>query len=45
MNESSIQQADRAHVWHPYSAMDSDLPVYTVVSANGVRLQLDDGVN
>ena len=43
MNESSIQQADRAHVWHPYSAMNSDLPVYTVVSANGVRLQLDDG--
>ena len=43
MSESSIQQFDLAHVWHPYSAMNSDLPVYTVSSASGVRLQLDDG--
>jgi len=34
---------DRAHVWHPYSAMGSDLPVYPVVSASGVRLKLADG--
>jgi adenosylmethionine---8-amino-7-oxononanoate aminotransferase len=43
MSESSIEQFDRDHVWHPYSAMRSDLPVYTVKSASGVRLQLDNG--
>ena len=34
---------DQNHIWHPYSAMNSDLPVYTVKSANGVRLKLEDG--
>jgi len=34
---------DRAHLWHPYSAMGTDLPVYPVVSASGVRLKLADG--
>lgn len=34
---------DRQHIWHPYSAMGSDLPVYPVVSAQGVRLKLADG--
>lgn len=34
---------DHDHIWHPYSAMDSDLPVYEVKSANGVRLKLKDG--
>ena len=34
---------DAAHVWHPYSAMQSDLPIFAVESANGVRLQLVDG--
>ena len=34
---------DRAHVWHPYSAMHSDMPVYHVASAEGVRLRLSDG--
>lgn len=40
MNKNSI---DQEHIWHPYSAMKSDLPVYTVKSAEGVRLKLDDG--
>ena len=31
---------DRQHVWHPYSAIGADLPVYPVVSAQGVRLHL-----
>ena len=35
--------ADAAHVWHPYSAMRSPLPVYAVESAAGVRLRLADG--
>ncbi len=34
---------DKQHVWHPYSAIGADLPVYPVVSANGVRLRLADG--
>jgi len=34
---------DHKHIWHPYSAMDSDLPVYAVESAKGVRLKLTDG--
>ncbi len=34
---------DSGHIWHPYSAMQSDLPVYHVDSANGVYLQLSDG--
>ena len=34
---------DHEHIWHPYSAMKSDLPVYEVESANGVRLKLKDG--
>ncbi|MEL0587152.1 MAG: adenosylmethionine--8-amino-7-oxononanoate transaminase [Candidatus Thiodiazotropha sp. (ex. Lucinoma kazani)] len=34
---------DKHHVWHPYSAIGADLPVYPVVSANGVRLKLADG--
>ena len=34
---------DQDHIWHPYSAMNSDLPIYPVESANGVRLKLTDG--
>ena len=34
---------DRQHVWHPYSAIGAELPVYPVVSARGVRLTLADG--
>jgi len=34
---------DRRHVWHPYSAIDSDLAVFPVESASGVRIRLADG--
>ncbi len=34
---------DQDHIWHPYSAMNSDLPVYEVESAEDVRLKLKDG--
>lgn len=34
---------DQQHIWHPYSAMHSDLPTYSVESAQGVRLTLTDG--
>ncbi|MCL4780020.1 MAG: adenosylmethionine--8-amino-7-oxononanoate transaminase [Gammaproteobacteria bacterium] len=34
---------DREHIWHPYTSMVEPLPAYTVSSAAGVRLKLDDG--
>ena len=34
---------DRQHVWHPYASMTNPLPVYPVVRAEGVRLELSDG--
>jgi adenosylmethionine---8-amino-7-oxononanoate aminotransferase len=34
---------DNEHVWHPYSAIGAGLPVYPVISAEGVRLRLADG--
>jgi adenosylmethionine-8-amino-7-oxononanoate aminotransferase len=34
---------DQQYVWHPYSRLDSDIPVYPVESATGVRLKLADG--
>jgi adenosylmethionine-8-amino-7-oxononanoate aminotransferase len=46
MKNSSIEAQiaiDNAHIWHPYSAMHSDLPVFHVDSANGVYLNLSDG--
>ncbi len=47
MTDDPLLNIDKAHVWHPYSAMSSDigsgLPVYPVASAKGVRLKLTDG--
>jgi len=46
MNNSSIEAQiaiDNAHIWHPYSAMQSDLPMFHVDSASGVYLNLSDG--
>lgn len=39
----SNNDIDQNHIWHPYSAMHSDMPVYEVTSAEGVRLKLADG--
>ena len=35
--------SDKKHIWHPYSAIASDIPVYPVESARGVRIKLADG--
>ncbi|NOZ09697.1 MAG: adenosylmethionine--8-amino-7-oxononanoate transaminase [Gammaproteobacteria bacterium] len=40
MNDNDF---DQQHVWHPYSALHSELPTYIVESAQGVRLTLSDG--
>jgi adenosylmethionine---8-amino-7-oxononanoate aminotransferase len=42
-NKEHLLNVDRDSIWHPYSALSSDLPVYHVDSANGVRLKLSDG--
>lgn len=34
---------DRDHIWHPYTSMIRPLPVYPVVGARGVYLELEDG--
>jgi adenosylmethionine---8-amino-7-oxononanoate aminotransferase len=42
-NLDDLLKIDSVSIWHPYSAMHSDLPVYHVESANGVRIKLSDG--
>src|SRR5690348_11666158 len=39
----TLLQLDREHVWHPYASTVNPAPVYPVVGARGVRLQLADG--
>ncbi|MCP4996002.1 MAG: adenosylmethionine--8-amino-7-oxononanoate transaminase [Gammaproteobacteria bacterium] len=34
---------DQQYIWHPYSSLNSEIPVYPVESANGVRINLSDG--
>ncbi|MFW2440201.1 MAG: adenosylmethionine--8-amino-7-oxononanoate transaminase [Arenicellales bacterium] len=43
MKLEHLIELDRAHVWHPYSAMGKNDPVFAVESAEGVRLKLLDG--
>jgi len=43
MDQNRLLALDRDIIWHPYSAIGADLPIYPVVSATGVRLRLADG--
>ena len=43
MDARQLLALDNTHVWHPYSVIGDDLPVYPVASAHGVRLKLADG--
>jgi len=40
---SPLLDDDKNHVWHPYSSIHSDVPVFVVESANGVHINLEDG--
>ena len=42
-NNPNWPELDKNFVWHPYSAMESDLPVFPVTSADGIRLRLKNG--
>lgn len=43
MQPEQLIALDREIIWHPYSAIGADLPIYAVESAQGVRLRLCDG--
>ena len=34
---------DKQHIWHPYSAIGSNLPIFHVESASGCKIKLKDG--
>lgn len=41
--KNDISEFDKKHIWHPYTSLIDPLPVYEVVRAEGVRLELADG--
>ncbi|MEM8500535.1 MAG: adenosylmethionine--8-amino-7-oxononanoate transaminase [Pseudomonadota bacterium] len=43
MNAAQLLAADARHVWHPYSGVESAYPLFPVVAAEGVELELADG--
>ncbi len=42
-NIGQLLKTDKDSIWHPYSAMSSDIPIYHVESAQGVRIRLSNG--
>lgn len=43
MDAAEVLRLDREHVWHPYTAVPSGVPVHVVRRAEGVRITLGDG--
>jgi len=43
MKQSTLLDEDKKYVWHPYCSTHSDIPVFSVKSAKGVYLTLEDG--
>ena len=43
MTSDKLLPFDQHHIWHPYSAIGADLPVYPVAAARGCVLRLEDG--
>jgi len=42
-SQNDLLNIDKNNIWHPYSAMQSDIPIFQVTSAKGVRVKLVDG--
>jgi len=42
-SDKRLLEQDRQHVWHPYSCIQADTPIYPVKSADGVNITLMDG--
>lgn len=43
MNETQLLEYDRNHIWHPYSAVHSEQPLWAVERAEGIMIQLKNG--
>lgn len=43
LSGADILALDRAHLWHPYASLDTEAPLYPVVSAEGCEVTLADG--
>lgn len=43
LDAQQILENDRQHVWHPYSRVNSDMPLFSVASAKGCYLTLHTG--
>ncbi len=43
MDQDQILALDRSIIWHPYSSIPSDIPLFSVASAEGVHIHLSDG--
>lgn len=41
--QNTLLEQDHQHIWHPYSAIQADTPIYPVKSAQGVHITLTDG--
>lgn len=42
-SQNTFLEQDQQYVWHPYSAIQADTPIYPVKSAHGVYIVLMDG--